>query len=69
MAFEREWNSAARNEYPISLLFLDIDFFKSYNDNYGHQTGASYLIEQADAALYKAKNNGRNQVVCYNPPV
>ena len=40
---DREWNSAARNHYPLSLIFLDIDFFKSYNDNYGHQAGDKCL--------------------------
>lgn len=41
--FDREWNSASRNKYPISLLFIDIDFFKSFNDNYGHQAGDQCL--------------------------
>lgn len=49
ITFEREWNSAARNEYPISLIFLDIDFFKSYNDNYGHQAGDRCLKKIGDA--------------------
>nr|WP_260400314.1 diguanylate cyclase [Paraburkholderia bannensis] len=35
----REWKCARRNEKPLSLLFIDIDRFKSYNDQYGHQAG------------------------------
>jgi len=34
-----EWNRAMRNHNPISLLMLDIDYFKFYNDTYGHQKG------------------------------
>jgi len=38
-----EWNRAMRNRTPISLLMLDIDYFKLYNDTYGHQKGDSCL--------------------------
>ena len=34
-----EWSRAIREQAPISLLMLDIDKFKNYNDTYGHQQG------------------------------
>ncbi len=39
----QEWNRAMRNFCPISLIMLDIDFFKLYNDTYGHQGGDETL--------------------------
>lgn len=41
--FEQEWLRATRSNTPISLILLDIDFFKHYNDNYGHQAGDDCL--------------------------
>ncbi|NDO82679.1 sensor domain-containing diguanylate cyclase [Citrobacter sp. NCU1] len=37
--FESEMTRIARHPAPVSLAIADIDFFKSYNDNYGHQEG------------------------------
>ncbi len=39
----QEWRRASRNRTPISLLLLDADFFKAYNDRYGHQRGDEVL--------------------------
>lgn len=44
-----EWNHARRNQQPISLIFLDIDDFKKYNDHYGHQAGDECLKKVANA--------------------
>jgi diguanylate cyclase (GGDEF)-like protein len=38
-----ECKSADRHAQPLSLLMVDIDFFKQVNDNYGHQTGDQVL--------------------------
>jgi diguanylate cyclase (GGDEF)-like protein len=46
----REWLRAARDQVPISMLMLDIDHFKAYNDIYGHQSGDECLRRVATAA-------------------
>jgi diguanylate cyclase (GGDEF)-like protein/PAS domain S-box-containing protein len=40
---ESEWSNARRNNQPISLIMLDIDYFKQYNDHYGHVQGDDCL--------------------------
>lgn len=45
---ETVWNCGLRDSSPISLIIVDIDQFKLYNDNYGHQEGDSCLIRIAD---------------------
>lgn len=40
---EQEWLRAARSNKVISLILTDIDHFKTYNDNYGHQGGDEVL--------------------------
>lgn len=46
-ALKRELTLAKRNDQPLSLLMADIDFFKSINDNFGHQAGDDYLIQSS----------------------
>jgi len=43
MVLEEEWNRSMREYAQISLLMLDIDYFKAYNDAYGHQMGDGCL--------------------------
>jgi diguanylate cyclase (GGDEF)-like protein len=46
--FEREWRQAIRSGSFVSLLYVDADYFKSFNDRYGHGRGDEVL--QAIAA-------------------
>lgn len=45
--FEREWQRLAREHQPLSLILLDVDYFKRYNDYYGHQQGDECLLRLA----------------------
>lgn len=46
---EKEWKRAIRNHIPIAVILTDIDFFKLYNDTYGHQEGDRCLKKVARA--------------------
>jgi diguanylate cyclase (GGDEF)-like protein len=43
--FSREWRRCLRMKKPLSLVMLDIDYFKFFNDKYGHQSGDECLIQ------------------------
>ncbi|QQE64197.1 hypothetical protein GFS31_08760 [Leptolyngbya sp. BL0902] len=48
---ELEWQRARRNGLPLSLLLIDVDHFKQYNDCYGHGAGDDCLKQVALALL------------------
>ena len=43
-----EWNRCMRNERELALLMIDIDYFKRYNDAYGHTVGDNCLAKVAN---------------------
>ncbi|MFV9682128.1 GGDEF domain-containing protein [Pseudomonas sp. NY15367] len=56
-----EWANAQRNQQPLSLILLDIDYFKQYNDHYGHVQGDDCL-KSVGQALSRAVNRPRDFV-------
>ena len=48
-ALEREWRRCHRGGSPLSLILVDVDFFKNYNDHYGHLAGDECLKKVAVA--------------------
>jgi diguanylate cyclase (GGDEF)-like protein/PAS domain S-box-containing protein len=63
--FEREWGAARRSQRPLSLILIDIDFFKEYNDALGHVAGDDCLREVARLLLKATARRPRDLVSRY----
>jgi diguanylate cyclase (GGDEF)-like protein len=61
IAIKAEWRRCMRVERPLSLIMIDVDFFKSYNDFYGHQAGDNCL--HAIASAIKTNCNRSHDVI------
>ncbi|BBL72114.1 hypothetical protein MoryE10_27200 [Methylogaea oryzae] len=71
---QAEWNRALRNGSPLSLIMVDVDHFKAYNDYYGHQAGDECLKSIAaslSAGVRRAADVvarfGGEEFVCLTP--
>jgi len=54
---KEEINRAERYDRPLSLIIMDIDYFKHYNDTHGHQGGDEILIGFADVITKTIRNS------------
>ncbi|ONG50125.1 hypothetical protein BKE38_19325 [Pseudoroseomonas deserti] len=63
-ALEREWRAARRNGRPISFMMIDLDWFKQFNDYYGHTEGDQALRAVARLLLETARRP-RDQAARY----
>ncbi len=55
---DKEWRRSVRHGLPMSFIIIDIDFFKLYNDTYGHQYGDDCLKSVAEQIKLAAKRPG-----------
>jgi diguanylate cyclase (GGDEF)-like protein len=69
-----EWGRAVRNKAALSIVMLDVDFFKRYNDRYGHQAGDDCLRRVASTIKNSLKRPadqvaryGGEEFVCLLP--
>jgi diguanylate cyclase (GGDEF)-like protein len=54
----QEWQRSMRSQQPVSLLMIDIDYFKRYNDHYGHLAGDACLRQVAEVLQACAQRSG-----------
>ena len=55
---DKEWQRCKRSQLPLSLIFIDVDFFKRYNDFYGHTQGDVCLKAIAAILMENLKRPG-----------
>lgn len=48
---EKEWHIGLKNQTPIEIIFVDLDYFKEFNDNYGHVEGDSTISRIATVLI------------------
>jgi diguanylate cyclase (GGDEF)-like protein len=60
----QEWSRAAREGTPLSLVILDLDFFKQFNDTYGHQAG-DLCLQQVARALAETMKRPADLIARY----
>ncbi len=61
---EREWQRLKRTQEPLSLIMCDVDYFKFFNDTYGHQRGDDCLRSVA-GVLREAVHRGGDFIARY----
>lgn len=59
-----EWSRCGKSHVPLALIMVDIDFFKSLNDSFGHQVGDQCLKQVADVLAF-CTNRSRDVVSRY----
>lgn len=57
-AFDKALENTRNNQIPLTFILVDIDFFKRYNDHYGHQEGDRCLQQIAKTLAQRAKRQG-----------
>ena len=57
-AMQREWEQARLRGMPLALLMIDVDYFKAYNDHYGHVAGDRCLQRVAQALASAVQRAG-----------
>ncbi len=55
LTIQAEWDRCRRQLRPLSLLMIDIDYFKAYNDHYGHQAGDRCIQRVAQVLSARTK--------------
>ncbi|CAN7465426.1 diguanylate cyclase domain-containing protein [Duganella sp. LjRoot269] len=61
---EAEWRRCARAGLPLSVIMIDIDHFKLYNDHYGHQAG-DICLQQVSAAMARCASRPQDKLARY----
>ena len=71
--YKREWNKALRNKTLLSMIMIDIDHFKNYNDSYGHVCGddclrsVAFTLQASLGELYRVYRYGGEEFVVLLP--
>lgn len=60
----REWQRSAREHMPLAIVMCDVDYFKSYNDTYGHQVG-DLCLQQIAKAIEETTQRSTDLVARY----